>query len=535
VRGKKYPNSKWYDGILNFFSPHYDRIVNIVEANNNIRKSLQLMYKADEPVIDGISRYGDQVNPSSLAEMRGLVTDTSTKLADSRKAIEALYGREIMVMSPIKEAEIRLRDLGKKADDFLQKGGLAKDNELQAGADMDQFERLIEDLWNAKHESDPKWIQAQGKEVHPEYGYIRPASDLHPVQLQIQNPKMRAETAELKSSYYHTTENNIPKNAYYNTKVSWEDEVSYSWTTSETRTVSRQDSNGNTEIVEETYTAYHNASELIPRSYRHDLSASFEEVLSNEVIPDLGKVPLPSASSSGASRIGVPLTASESVQRVGEHFSYIDDSAISQILSNASKTRSAETPFRETILDVQKRIDGLTNSKYQEAIAGKDEKTLTSYRKTNEEDRKKLVSLKNEMDLYAKQNHNQIIGRWSDDKPEVFAQRNSQMQERIDHMIRRLNYVDEQIARRQPSLELEFQLVDYSKTLAPVKAKKDRNQNIMIGVGATSATTALGAILYQGSPEIQEKVDSVAEEVGVYIKKIPEVSNEYQRRWMGQP
>ncbi len=56
-KNAKFPNSKWYDRMVRFFSPHYDRVQIVLAANNSIRRRLQKMYEMDKPSLDAIARF----------------------------------------------------------------------------------------------------------------------------------------------------------------------------------------------------------------------------------------------------------------------------------------------------------------------------------------------------------------------------------------------------------------------------------------------------------------------------------------------
>lgn len=529
VRGMKYENSKWYDGVANFFSPHYDRLQTIIAANNDLRKSFQIMYKADEPVTDALARYGKEVSEGGLAEIRGLSTDTSSHLAKSRAKVEMIYGKELSMTSPLREKDVKIREIAKRADKFLKAGGNAGENTKLAGGDMDRLGQILDDVWKDKFANDPKWIKEKNLEVHPEYGYYRPAADLHPTDLQIQNPKMRGETTSLRNKYYHISENNTPKRAHYDTQVAWTDTVTYHWT----EKAKRPKADKPNEMEE--YDAPRSAVASINREKKYVLDASFEEALLGKVTPDLNRADLPAASSFGINKgaFGIPDRATEGMSvSTGKHFASIDDDAIAEILNRAEKARATERPYRETINEVAGRVNGISNSEYQALVAKADESSLKSLRKQFDNDRAKLVSLKGKLDEYVKTEQSSITRQWADDKPEIFKDRNNQMKARIDHMIKRISYFDEQVARKQSSLELELKVADYSKQLEPQKQIRDRNQKIVITGAVVGGTGAAGAAAYAWIPAVKEKVDSVAAEMGIIDKAQKKKADEKKQNWM---
>ena len=525
MRGAKYENSKWYDGVRNFFSPLHDRLETVIKANNDIRKSFQIMYKADEPVTDALSRYGAEVSEGSLAEIRGLVTDTSTRLAESRKNMQTIYGKELSAGAPLKEADVKIREIAKRASNFLKAGGDAKGNTLAAGKDMDRLGEIIEGVWKDKHANDAKWIKEKNLEVHPEYGYYRPAGDLHPTDLQIQNPKMRGETSSLRDAYYNTTQGNVPKKAEYETVVSWNDNVTYTW--SETKKRLKPGTN-----EEEDYLEFFSKTFSKSRNRPNTLEASFEEALVNKVTPDLDRARINDFSTAGMDLTDIPKDAAALKTQTGKEFSYIDENAIGKILESAKDARVAERPYRETINEVAGRVNGISNSEYQALLAKSDDASLKVMRKQFDSDRAKLVQLKGKLDEYVKTDQATIAKQWKDDKPEIFKDRNREMKDRVDHMIKRISYFDEQVARKQSSLELELKTQDYSKQLEPLKQIRDRNQKIVITGAVVGGTGAAAGAAYAWIPEVKEKVNSVAAEMGIIDKAQKKKAEEKKQNWM---
>jgi hypothetical protein len=202
TRGKRYPNSKWYDWIHRFFSPHWKRMQRIIEFNNAIRARMQQDYLADEPIVDTLLRYEKEItDPKDLSALRKLVADTPAKLKEAREIVEKAYKRELSYTDPLREADQRLADLDKKMN-TLDADKEFEESIRESEHDMDVLDRV--------HASYRK-----KKKLGP-----RPFDDYHDVHLRIRQNQYERETRELHSSYENVLERN-PRDPNYNVNARW--------------------------------------------------------------------------------------------------------------------------------------------------------------------------------------------------------------------------------------------------------------------------------------------------------------------------
>ncbi len=470
-RNAKYPNSKFFDRIVRFFSPHYDKVKDVLSTNNSIRRRLQTMYEADRPALDAIAKYEKDLKLSSgeLRDLQAQASDTAGLLSEARKDIEALYGREVSTSEPLPEAEIRIRELAKRAASL---GSGKKETELRnlSESDMDTIDRVIGTAWD----------RTKGTTTG------MPLSEKHDVHLQIRNPQYRRETPERRAAYLGVTKPRSPNQSEYDVVTEWVVTVKHE--EPKTRQVPKPVYNEKgeqtgTKMETEHYTDYYDTTYTMNRD--DQLRARYEEVLQNSVNPSdhVSDLPaLPTAQKRGAYAV----SASN-----GEPYidSYSTDQ-VSRILQNGSTARSSETPYRDRIAAATKLVDAVTNETYKVALKepGGAKKILGEF----EAEEKRLRAARAELASYQATDASRIRSQWSSDKEKDFRDRNQQMLNRFDHMITRISHAAEQVRRETPSLEIEHTLPGYDAQMARLKEIRDKNRRIIRNTAIGSAATGVG-------------------------------------------
>lgn len=483
-KNAKYPNSKWYDRVVRFFSPHYDKVRDVLNGNDSIRRQLQTMYLADQPALEALPKYSQSLalTPDEIKDLQNQASDTAGQLNATREMISQLYGREIAANSPLPRSDIRIRELAKRAKAM---GAKQKEDELTSTVegDMDTIDRVIGGAWNRKNK------ETTGM----------PVTEKHDVHLQIRNPQYRRETPERHASYLAITEQRSPEKSEYNVKTEWTVTVDYAEPKTRTVTKSRQDSNGSTEYYteQEDYIDYYSRDYSMSRTDR--LRARYEEVLVGGVQPgdhidDLP--PLPAAQTRGMYAV----SASNGSPSIASY----DKSQFDWIVGQAEKARAVENSHRGQIESVTSLVDGITNDAYKAAkkapgetakLVGVLEKEEASLRQS----RGKLAS-------YLASDSGSIRTRWQHDRENDFKDRNQSMLIRYDHMINRIVHLKEQIRRAVPSLEIEFTLPNHEPQLAHLKSIKDKNRKIILRTAGGAAAAGAGATAYTYQDEIMSQI-----------------------------
>lgn len=483
-KNAKYANSKWYDRMVRFFSPHYDKVIDILRVDNSIRRRLQKMYEVDKPALEAIPKYKESLSltEADLKALQGQVSDTGAQLQEARADIQNLYGREVSQSKPLPEQEVRIRELAKRAKAI---GSHQKEGELTAvsESDMDTIDDVIGRAWNRKNKVTTGM----------------PVEEKHDVHLQIRNIQYRRETPELRAVYFGTTESRMPNRADYNVKTEWDVTVYHK--EMRKKKVPKKDANGNdTNEMEEVEYEHKWETEYV-RDRNDVLKARYEEVLKNEVKPrsHMGDLPdLPAAQTDGSS---TAYDASNGPPRIVDY----DTSKVQWILEQGKNARASETPYRNQIANATTLVDGITNDGYKTAL-----KTPTETKKIFDRLKTEEASLREtraRLATYHDSDSGKISSQWAYDKEKDFKDRNRQMIDRYDHMIKRVVHLAEQIRRQTPSLEIEYTLPSYEPQLARLKAIKDKNRKIIVGTTATAGLAAAGATGFVYRKEIGELIE----------------------------
>lgn len=472
-KNAKFPNSKWYDRMVRFFSPHHDRVQSVLETNNSIRRRLQKMYEVDKPALEAIPKFKEslKLTDGELKELQGQVSDTAAQLNEARADIQSLYGREVSVDKPLPAMDIRIRDLAKKAK---AAGSAEKEGELGkiAEDDMDTIDRVIGAAWDRTKKTSTGM----------------PIDEKHDVHLQIRNPQYRRETPQKRAAYLGVTEPRSPAKSEYDVKTEWE--VSVKHEEPKTRQVSKPVYNEKgeqtgTKMETEHYTDTYYTSYTMDRG--DVLKARYEEVLQAKVNPSdhMSDLPsLPPAQTRGAYAV----SASNGDPSIVWH----DTTRTNWILDQGKTARASEKPYREQIARATQLIDGVTNDSYKSALktAGEAKKILKSF----EVEEAALRVAREKLASYQATDSSAIRSQWSLDQEKDFRDRNRQMVERYDHMIKRIAHAAEQVRRESPSLIIEYNLPTYEPQLTRLREIRDQNRRIIrntaIGTAATGAGTA---------------------------------------------
>lgn len=488
-RNAKYPNSKWYDRVVRFFSPHHDKVEEVLETNNSLRERMQLMYRADEPALEAQAKYKEslKLTKDELGQIQGLASDTAGKLAGVRNEVADLYGREISMNKPLREADIRVRELAKKAKG-LNSESRANELGLESERDMDVIDEVIGKAWNRE-----KGVKTG-----------MPLPEKHDTHLQIRNSQYRRETPERRAAYLGVTEPRSPKAADYNVETEWTVTVQHE--EPKTRTVTKTVSDGNggtkTETEIEHYTDYYSTSYGMSRT--DVLKVRYEEALRNGVNPSdhMDDLPaLPPAQTRGAYAV----SASNGSPSIGSY----DASRVNSILQQASNARARESEFRGQIAHATSLIDGITNESYK-ALKEKPA-ALKETLKAIEAEKAKLETMRADLASYQTTPSASIKSQWTNDVEKDFRDRNQQMVTRFDHMINRIDHLAEQVRRQTPALEIEYSLPDYAPQMAELKQIRDKNKKIIKTTAWTAGTAATAGTLIYNKDAIMSTINDLME------------------------
>lgn len=489
-KNAKYANSKFFDRLVRFFSPHYDKVNAVIATNNSIRRRLQKMYVIDKPALEAIPKYRQTLGltDEEVKELQNQLSDTAAQLSDARKDIENLYGREVSSDKPLPEAEIRIRDLAKKA---VSLGSAEKEKDLTAisEADMDTIDRVIGRAWNRSKET------MAGM----------PVSEKHDVHLQVRNPQYRRETPQKRAAYLNVTEIRSPSRSNYQVETTWtvtvkHEEPKTRLVPKTTTTVnSKGETEQKTEMVLENYIDEYTTTYEMSR--KDILNARYEEALKNGVRPSdhINDLPsLPPAERRGAWAVdadnGPP---SVKLTTVGEQ-------QVQSILADASSARATEKPYRDLIAAATSQVDSITNESYQAAlkVPGGAKKILGEL----EAQEQALKASRAKLDGYLGSDPAAVQAQWRHDKPGDFKDRNQMMIQRFDHMITRVAHLAEQVRRESPSLVIEYTLPTYEPQLQQLRAIKEKNQKIIRTTVGTTAAAGAATAGFVYREEIMETV-----------------------------
>ena len=407
-KGEKFENSKWYQKFYRYFSPHYRKILNILDHNNFLRKRAQLIYKMDDPFHHALSFAGKIALTQPLQyRLKARISDTGAQLSDIRDDIKKIYGQELSQSSRIQKEALNIRDLHKSImtnhsiEDY-------KKTTSQAESDMDELESVMNEAWTVSGNKG-----------------LFPLKDYTPFHFQVRFLQYGRETGEFYNKYLEITKKH-PKNSNYNIKVSRS--ITESWTTVE--------SDGTDEKGRpKTKVVHHSASYTQTKPFI--AHASYEEILKGQIKADPDEFDMPSWS---------PYHWGASVSYGSNYVSDEDTSKMKIILESGKKVRASESPFRQRLDEAIGQLETISNDSYKEILTDpqKHEQILKELDKTKRE----LEELRIKFSEYKDMNPNQISEQWKDDIPQDFYDRNNMLDFRYQHMIRRIEFLHEQIIRK---------------------------------------------------------------------------------------
>ncbi|MBP7844867.1 MAG: hypothetical protein KA116_08625 [Proteobacteria bacterium] len=477
TRGKKYANRKWYDGMYRFFSPHYKRMLRILDFNNNIRARMQQDFLADEPVTDTLLRFEKELKSQDTEALRGLVADTPGKLKEARDLVEKVYKRELSYTDPLREADQRLFDLDKimaKSDSEAEFHQAVRESER----DMDSI-----DLAHKRYRD----LEKLGP---------RPFDDYHPTHLQIRQTQYKRETETLHNAYEDVLERN-PENPAYDVHAHWT--VTEHYTTQETEHYTDNEGRSQTRQVTRHHTYTFSADDDFV------VNARYEEVIDGQLKPRESEINTPYVSGPHG---GTTFNGSPTIDKI---YSGRSD----EILENGAKARVSEKPFRDRIDSVMNWVESVREN-YPKNIS-KDEDYKTLLKKFSEIRKELEKSRKDYLEEYQNWVANKVNGQWKQDKPQDFKDRNTYLHERFRHMVNTLDHFQEQIRRKQKPLNVTYELPDYKKQLEILRKIYIRNRTIQgVGGGIIAISGVLYGVYYD---EVNEEVKGRYEKLKSILNK----------------
>lgn len=483
-RGNRNASNRWYDKALNYFSPHYDRMVAILKANEHLRRIMQISAKVDEPTYDALARYDSQLQPEGRQLLEQLITNTSTTLDQARATIAHVYGRELSMREPLKIGDVRLREIYKRLSE-AQPSAQNEEALDRAESELDVLDKVLAQMFERRNQG------------------VRPMSDYHPTHLQIRYSQFIRETGQLSGQYRQINEAS-PKNSDYRVSASWTVSAVYAETTTRTVTKTRTNSDGETESYTdtETETEMHYPTRYMTGNFT--LNSSYDQILNGEIQPQVSEVEsqLPSASSNAPYAPGTLISATNSTPTITSQ----DSARIRWILKESEKARQIEQPLREFIQRAISIVDQIANHYPQNVIQPKDWEQIM----------KQLQDLKNDIEArrnsilsdYARWTAQQIQGQWHQDSESHFRSRNQKLDERYAHLLKRVLHFTEQVNRKMDSLSIQYNSPQYGAQLAELKKIKRRNRLQQGFTGALLAFSLMGGtISYHHVPEFKAFID----------------------------
>jgi hypothetical protein len=229
------------------------------------------------------------------------------------------------------------------------------------------------------------------------------------------------------------------------------------------------------------------------------LDASYNEALRGKIVPSKSRAEsLRHSSSTRGAHATSASSGSVSIDKV-------EEAKTSAILKSAEKARAHEKPLRDQI-DAVEDLTGGIRDKYPANIAKPEDhqKVLKSL----DDARAQLMKAEAErLAEYKKMKSGDVTGQWKDDRPEHFAERNKQLDERFLHMMNRIDHFREQIQRKVAHLEYQYTVPDRSPQLAQIDARM-RTRRIRATTAGVAATAAAGGAGYYvfGDDERKDRV-----------------------------
>ncbi|MBY0415824.1 MAG: hypothetical protein K2Q18_16755 [Bdellovibrionales bacterium] len=482
-KGIKNPSSKWYDGFINFFSPHNKRMANLLNNNNQLRKKMQSSYASVEPVDDVLSKYASMLSPDEAIKLKGIIASSGDELAEVKQAIDEIYGRQLTQTNPVKPGDFRLRLLSKTIKDAEAPSN--RDIARVAEKRLDELDKVIKEARTRKGVGE------------------RPMSEYHPAHLEIRNTQYARETGELAGSYSSKLAKTAP-NSNYNVDASWDITYNHSKQVTKQRQASRQVVTGQDEAGNDITSTEYYTEDYIDTEYwstygsdsgTFTLDASYSELINNKVMPDPGRISPPS-----------PTYIDSSIDSATTSNVQITNFDANKILKESKKASDVEKPLIATINQNIGKVEDI-RSTYQ---------TLRKTEKGRKDAIQTLSDIKAEMikkidsslGAYSKLTDAEIKALWPSEIPTNFRARNQEQLQRFYHLANRIDHFSQQIERNVDNLELTFILPDYSakmKVLDDIAAKNLKTQVIAGTTTVVAVTTTGGGYYYLTQTEIGQQ------------------------------
>ena len=462
-RGIRNASNAWYDRFLNFFSPHSQRLQELLHFNNNMRRSTQQFGLADEPVADALAKYAEHLNPGERQALDGLLADTQAQVRQQSDKIKEVYGKDLTREPAPDLGDIRLRTIAVKAEEAGSDKQFAE-AVLQSERDMDQVEAIA----NAAQ----KRTGAEGRKME----------EIHPRELQIRHNQWRRETGELNEAHSAMLRTKVP-NSDYRVTAEWTVTVNHQqW---KTRQVSRRQPDGSTKTETENYLVTWTSHYPMRGSF--SLDASYREVINGTISPSTSRVEsmLPSASPRGMYAVSASNGSPTIVAT--------DQRATSAILQRAAKARAVEKPVEAKLDQFAEVIEKIRDEHAKGNLEQTRERHLAAFARIRSE----LDQMRAAMwDQYRNKSDGAVRSDWTDDTLEHFRARVKLLEDRYARIGRLADYTHEQVARGMPDLQPRYDLPTYARQEEELERIRHRARVVQAVGGGTAGTAAAGGGLY---------------------------------------
>ncbi len=481
-KNANYRNSRWSDRATRFMSPYYDPVRTILHASKSIRRRLQLLAAIESPLSEAILNYRNSGKLTEadfeLEQLRSLQRSTAEQIANVRRDMKLLYGRDVSATRSLMGEDIWIPELARRARMFRSTEG--NENLQSLGEkNMRALERILK----------------------------IPVVQKHDAHLQINNEQFRRETPLLVAEYLSVLRNRTPSNASYEVRTDWIVTVRHEQRRERKWTRDVPDGDGRISRTE-TYHDYSTdqSTSTYPMSRTDTMQMSYEELLQNRIVPggNVDKLPaLPLAEPRGKNAVA----ASN-----GKPFVDLSDlSRTDIILEQAATARRNENYFRSRIFATIELINKISNEVYKAGT--KDGGPFPLLTKLELEERR-LVSIRERLAQYQALDASSIKIQWPNDIETDFRDRNQALLKLYDHTITRLAHLNEQVRRVVPSLIVEVAIVDYQVELELLKSVRDRNKDLIRDSTIGAGLTGLALFGYQHQSDILDVIRALSGSVG---------------------
>jgi len=488
--GKKFPNTKWSDGLARWFKPHYAKAVRIVGYLQNLNKSLIYIYLADSPMFHALGFYKDVLNEAETSTVRKLIEETAGQFEEIRHGIATLFGREIGTVHEVTQDEVVLREMVNRIDDARKESADLDARKRQAEKKLDQLDDALAGNFARRH--------AEKAEVPA----TRPFAEYEATHLRIRNEQYARETPELTHEYYGTCERS-PNEADYKVDAQWTYTVEYSRTVY--KDVDDFDDKGQKTgshkepKIENTSETYTHSTE------RFTLVTDYNEVIDGKIVAKAGDVAPQLPSAPHTSKIGWDVDSAHN-NTDSVDITWVDQNRTTWILDQAQKARAIEQPRREqvqqSIAEVKAIVEG-----YPKNIEGDPQNHADVLAHLDKLRAELAAEQQKVLQEYHQWDQAHVSSNWAYDVFADFQDRNRQLNNRYLHLIKRIDHLREQVLRKQNPLIVTFEgLPDYTPQLTDLDHIRHRirvQQGVIGGVAA--AILGGSAYWYWGTDHDKDK------------------------------